>query len=244
MRKLFNCVLGILIAILLFLSFHEFWSFKQIEQMNSEVRSMVIKVPVTDDISNQDNPFYWQIDFENLQAINPEIQGWIYVPGTNINYPILVGNEDTEYLEKDIYGNYSYVGSIFSYSETNLKEDSVIRLYGHNVISKQMFGNVTDYADSTYAKSHNIMYIYTPERTKMCQLISAFGSKWDDTVFTENPKEIMNYANILNKRSEIELELPEKNRQIYTLGTCLGYEGTLDRFTASFTVVQERFIIS
>ena len=41
------------------------------------------------------------IDWDALLAQNPDTVGWIYMPGTSIDYPIVQGETDEEYLKKD-----------------------------------------------------------------------------------------------------------------------------------------------
>ena len=46
-----------------------------------------------------------QIDFTALQAENPDIFGWLYIPGTGIDDPILQSEEADDYYEtRDAYG--------------------------------------------------------------------------------------------------------------------------------------------
>ena len=59
------------------------------------------------------------IDWEKLKKINPDIVGWIKVPGTKIDYPVLQGSRWNEYLHKDYKGEYCYAGSIFLQPETS-----------------------------------------------------------------------------------------------------------------------------
>ena len=60
-----------------------------------------------------DNP----IDFNKLKGINDEIYAWIYIPNTNIDYPILQSkSSDFFYIDHDVYKNYQFAGSIYSES--------------------------------------------------------------------------------------------------------------------------------
>ena len=53
------------------------------------------------------------IDFDALAQTNPEIVGWIYVPGTNINYPVVQTNNNSKYLNTLFDGTANASGAIF-----------------------------------------------------------------------------------------------------------------------------------
>ena len=44
------------------------------------------------------------VDWDALLGKNPDTVGWIYMPGTSIDYPIVQGETDEEYLRKDFAG--------------------------------------------------------------------------------------------------------------------------------------------
>lgn len=242
MRRLINSVIAFAVLLLIGLGVIEIQRFQELDKMNNEIRELVVKVPEKDNPEGADpeDPFERRIDFEVLQRINPDIKGWIYIPGTKIDYPVLAGEQ---YLNHDMYGEGSSLGSIFTYGDVDLQNDSLVRIYGHNMISMQMFGNIKKYADQEFADGHATMYLYTPERTKECRLISGIGCRFDDRIFTVVPDDIGVYAQELEERSMIKAGLPEKNWQIYTLGSCRGYSGTPNRFAASFSVIREKIIL-
>ena len=51
--------------------------------------------------------------------ITSDMVGWITMDDTNIDYPIMQGEDNTEYLNKDPYGKFSLSGSIFLDSRNN-----------------------------------------------------------------------------------------------------------------------------
>ena len=51
--------------------------------------------------------------FEDLRRINPDVCAWVTMDGTNIDGPIVQGQTNEEYLNKDVYGDYSLAGTLF-----------------------------------------------------------------------------------------------------------------------------------
>ena len=50
---------------------------------------------------------------QELMAINPDVVGWLTVDDTHIDYPVVQGEDDMEYINKDVYGQFALSGSIF-----------------------------------------------------------------------------------------------------------------------------------
>lgn len=93
--------------------------------------------------------------FEQLQRINPEVIGWLEVYGTNIDYPVLQGEDDWKYINTDAKGEYSLTGSLFL-SRKNKADFSDFNsiIYGHNMTPKIMFGNIKDFRDKDFFDEH------------------------------------------------------------------------------------------
>ncbi len=179
-KRLFNVVVTLCIIVLLLLGFKELTMFYNAQLMAESLKEVAVQVPRGED---DNHPFNRHIDFDSLKSINPDIVGWLYVPGTVIDYPILIGDDDLTYQNRDYTGSSSVIGSIFSFADADLLNDDHILLFGHNMISGQMFGNLKKYKSYDYASQHMYAYIYTPDRTKECQLISTFNCHKTDEVF-------------------------------------------------------------
>jgi sortase B len=119
-----------------------------------------------------DNP----IDFAELQAQNSEIYAWIYVPGTNINLPVLQSAvDDNFYLDHDVDKNYNYAGAIYSQSKNALDfSDPVTLLYGHNLLNSTMFTQLHYFEDATFFNEHTQLYIYTPGHILTYDIVAAY----------------------------------------------------------------------
>ena len=109
------------------------------------------------------------IDFDALRAINPDACGWISIDGTNIDYPILQGNDNEEYLNRDIYGTESRLGSIYVDARNNSLDNPTYDLsdftiiYGHHITGGRMFAQLCNYKSQSYYNNHDFGIIYTPD---------------------------------------------------------------------------------
>lgn len=116
------------------------------------------------------------IDFETLQAENPDVCAWIEIVDSDISYPILCSQTDNStYLQLDMYGNYDSSGEIFieNYNEIDFSDPATI-IYGHNMLSGAKFGYLQEYfSNYEYFYEHNIINIYLPNETKQYQIFAA-----------------------------------------------------------------------
>ena len=123
-----------------------------------------------------DNP----IDFVQLKTENPDIYAWIYVPGTDVNLPILQSVVDDDYyLTHNVDGQYAAEGAIYTQSLNKTDfSDPVTLIYGHNLVNGSMFSALHYFEDSTFFNEHDTMYIYTMGHILTYRIVSAY--QYDD----------------------------------------------------------------
>lgn len=103
-------------------------------------------------------------NFELVKNINSDVVGWIKIDGTKVNYPIMQNKNDSNYyLYKNIYKNYSSIGSIYTPNICNLETSDNIILYGHHIKDGSMFGSLTKYKNYDYYKEHKYIKLMTDE---------------------------------------------------------------------------------
>lgn len=80
---------------------------------------------------------------------------WLKLDDTPIDYPVMQGESNSEYLNKDPYGDYSLAGSIFLDSR-NARDfsDEYSLVYGHHMTGDYMFGALDRYYDRDYFYAH------------------------------------------------------------------------------------------
>lgn len=101
-----------------------------------------------------------------LQKINPDVRGWLTIEDTHIDYPVVQGKNDMDYINKDVYGDFSLSGSIFMDSR-NCPDfsDAYCLVYGHHMANGGMFGDVTEFVNASWFENHPAGILYLPEKT-------------------------------------------------------------------------------
>lgn len=103
-----------------------------------------------------------QVSFADLRAENPDVFGWLTVYGTNIDYPLVQGEDNREYLAIDAQKKYTSSGAIFLDCKNNRSfRDFNSIIYGHHMAYNAMFGDISDFAEKDFFDTHlygNIHY--------------------------------------------------------------------------------------
>lgn len=103
------------------------------------------------------------LTFEELLALNPDVCAWITVDDTHIDYPVVQGEDDMEYINKDVYGDFAFSGAIFLSSQNQRDfSDSYNLLYGHHMDGGAMFGDVIEFQEKEYFDSRKTGTLYLP----------------------------------------------------------------------------------
>ena len=94
---------------------------EEVKNTYDDVIKVYVKSNVQDDQSDGSDQEYdtFEVNWEELKKANQDIIAWIRIPDTNINYPIVQGQDNQKYVRHNIYGNYSIGGCIFVDSEIN-----------------------------------------------------------------------------------------------------------------------------
>lgn len=178
-------------------------------------------------------PYESPVDFEALWEMNPEIYAWLYIPGTDVNYPILQREgDDGFYLNHSSEGKSSEAGAIFT-EETYTKKDfsdPVTLIYGHYMRSGAMFGGLQSlYSAQGGIKTYRDIVVYLPEEELHYEVFAAvpynmrhilYYHDFTDPVvfeaFLEQTRSVRSINASVDKSAEVTAE-----DQLLILSTCL-----------------------
>ena len=191
----------------------------------------------------------FRVNFDELLAINPDTVGWIrFSPEpSQINYPVVQGDDNDLYLHKTFSANDNTVGAIFVnvYNNPDFNDRNTI-IYGHRMNDNSMFHDLAKYEDKSFWESNPYFYIYTPDGREITYHIYSTGVVKDvsDTYLTEFASD-EEYQAFLNMTKEVAaydtgIEVGTDD-VIVTLSTCTKASND-DRFVVRGVKESERKI--
>ena len=205
---------------------------KQEETLSKE--SILINPP------NDPNDVYWsyvdipflQVDFTDLLEQNSDTVGWIQIPNTNVDYPIVQTKDNNYYLTHAFDQSYNKAGWIFSDFRNNLSHmnpNTVI--YGHGRYDNSMFGSLRFLLeDSWYQDINNhIIKISTPKENMIFEIFSVYTIPVENYYITTHFKDdntFQSFLNIMVSRSLFSFSTTVNTKdKILTLSTCQNDNG-------------------
>ena len=100
-------------------------------------------------------------DLAALQAENSDCVGWLTIPDTTVDYPVVWTPAVPEhYLRRDFYGDHASGGTPFldGRNEAQAKGQNLI-VYGHNMLDGSMFKPIVQYLDPNFRQAHQDIYL-------------------------------------------------------------------------------------
>lgn len=194
-----------------------FYDYHQIEKQTEEIVAASVK-------EETDTPEDRVIDFEYLKNINSDVIGWLYIPNTNIDEPILKGKDNDEYLYHDIYKKYNKAGSIFidEINKGDFTDDNTI-IYGHNMKNGSRFHNLRYFINKdNYFEDHPNVYIYLPDGS--VNIYDVYGASVLDS-YSDLYSKGNEYADFIKRSLAVSSktrDVSSKEAPIVMLSTCYG----------------------
>lgn len=147
--------------------------------------------------------------------------GWLYLPDTNINYPVMYSGDNDFYLHRAFDGGYLYAGSIFMDGRCNHDfSETVSILYGHHMNNGSMFADVEKFMNAAYMQSHPYGWILTPNATYCVQFFSAARVDPTDAIYAIELSQAQRMA-LLKEKSSVWLETDvSESDKLLMMSTC------------------------
>lgn len=163
-----------------------------------------------------------------LQALavkNEDTYGWIVVEGTNINYPIVQGDDNEYYLDHAFTGDYLPIGSVYAdyRCNTSINKNYNTVFYAHNITSGAMFHDVTEFFKDDVFENTKIV-IYTFDGKFVYEPFAIYESRYDNNYFKTGFTSFDDFKAFTDKIKEDATKVKDveftPSDRIITMSTC------------------------
>lgn len=122
-----------------------------------------------------------------MLEINPDYVGWLTIYGTEVDGPVVQGEDNDEYLRTDFYGNYSIGGVFFMDSLVDMQQDGNRMIYGHMMYDETMFGPLRNYQRKEFFEENNVLRWEDENGESFYKLVAALSlpGTADDTDYID-----------------------------------------------------------
>ena len=170
-----NIILVIAIVVFAVSAYKLYGIFSEYNKGDKEyqkIQDLVINTDKKDDTKEET----FSVDFEKLLEMNSDVVGWIrFDEPSEINYPVVQGRDNEEYLKRTFEANTNKLGTLFvDVNNPVVFSGRNTFIYGHNMKNGSMFAQLLKYKDDSFYKEHPYFYIYTPDgKVRTYEIFSA-----------------------------------------------------------------------
>jgi len=115
-------------------------------------------------------------EYAPVYQLNSDMVGWITLPDTKLNYPVVQTPSDPNYyLKRDFYKNSSRHGTVYAHAWANIETPSDnVTLYGHNMRDGSMFAALHKYNSKDFYDANPYIYFDTLYEHRTYQVLAVF----------------------------------------------------------------------
>ena len=167
------------------------------------------------------------MDFSALRQQNPDVLGWILIPGTRVSYPVVQGTDNSYYLDHTWRGGKNSVGAIFMEcrNSSDLSDFNTI-IYGHRMNNRSMFGTLSQYKSRSYWQAHPYVYLTDDSGTHRYEIFAAGEVSVDSDVYRLGLRSDSSRQSFLDSCLTLSAlntgVTPHTYDKVLTLSTCTG----------------------
>ena len=211
------------------------WCYYDQSQNNSKLAQFATIPNAQTDSDGDETNGAPEVDWAGLKAINPEVVGWLQMPGTPVNYPVYHTDNNDRYLRHNAEGKWSIGGQVFmdcDNTEPGLVDYQTV-LYGHHLKDGTMFYHFFLLNDQDkFNKTKTIWYV-TEQKAYELEPLFVYYTQPEDIdvrkVSFANDQEFHEYLQqrlqkAVTRRSDADQIIP-RLKHVMTMSTCNYYEG-------------------
>ena len=202
--------------------FFNYWQIEEDTKSLIENYTFTDGKAVTDYYEEMMAPLKRKIDFDGLKKKNSDVVGWISIPDTKVDEPILKGKTNETYLKTSIDHKKSSAGQVYM-DKNNSKDfkDSNTILYGHNMKNGTRFHDLRYYIEKKFFEEHPKVYIYLPNNTVNVYEVFSSGDISELSKLYDHKASYSKLVSEASKVGKMKIDVPKEKSPILMLSTCL-----------------------
>lgn len=162
---------------------------------------------------------------KRLESINDDIVGWVSIANTKIDYPVIQSKDNSYYLRRNIYGDYSRAGMLFlDYRNTMEPADYNLLIYGHNMRDGTMFHTLTEFKHKKFVLAHPVIELGTQTSVEHYEIFSVFLVDGAADILADSGQDGLDYWRKLQRAQKKEYynsgRLVQADDALLMLATC------------------------
>ena len=163
-------------------------------------------------------------DLVALASENPDCVGWLTIPDTGIDYPVMHTPDDPEhYLRRDFYGESASGGTPFLDGRNAAHaEGQNLIVYGHNMMDGSMFKPLLSYLEPSFRETHQEIYLELSEKQYRYEVLAVVETSTKSSIYQytdmSDPATESDFRATLLK--ETNLDVVHQADGYLTLSTC------------------------
>ena len=166
------------------------------------------------------------VDLKALQAEYPDVKGWISIPGTCVDYPVLQSSADDpeHYLRRTYKGEWRTAGSIFLQWDCSPESRNLVA-YGHNMNDGTMFAILQKMADEAFRNEHSKILLQTSDGLREYKIAAVLKTDieklpFNRTVFADDADYLTFQKELFTQSLYTPDTIPGTDCRLLTLVTC------------------------
>lgn len=190
---------------------------------------------------NENRPILPQ--YRELYAQNKDMFGWITIPGSKIDYPVMyTPGESEKYLHTGFDGSSSYPGVPFI--DINCQPESQnLLIYGHNMPNGSMFRDLMKYQEKTYWQNHPTIFFNTLYEEQEYEIVAAFN----DRIYRTTETDVFKFYYFIDPKTEEEFNDGIEqimSKALYDTGVEVSYgDKLITLVTCAYHTTHGRFVV-
>ncbi len=199
---------------------------KSDETLQEELKGLYSEENVAQEPDRDDSqtaepvPFVVDAGVLALHEENPDCIGWLTIPDTAVDYPVMYRPEDENYyLKRDFNGEYNDNGCLYLSEICDPQESDNLIIYGHHMNSGRMFAALEGYKTEDFCREHPLISFHSLYENSTYRVIAAFTAP----VYTGNDFMFYTFSRAENRQDYQEFVHAVKERSLYDTGLSAEY---------------------